>query len=553
MTEERVETVEMMNSEKNMNHDELPSQEQRPQEQVAAAENLSSSHVTGEQALPAEEDTLEVDCTGLSGVPADDGQQADSEPLEGVAFAEVMSGSFDAEVAKEVEQPFPRRVLPPRPDTPKLHKVLAQTGLGSRLEMEQMIADGKITVNEEAAHVGQRVQAGDRVRIGGKLLRLNLRPPKPRVLAYHKPAGELVTHDDPKNRPTVFRRLPRLQLGKWQSVGRLDLNTEGLLLFTNSGDLANRLMHPSFGLEREYAVRVLGRLTDEARQQLLDGVQLEDGMAQLLRIEDGQATEGANHWYRVVIGEGRNREVRRLFEAVGHVVSRLIRIRYGAMLLPRGLKRGYYVELDEQDINALTEMAGINLEELEPPKLRQRRTRSGRSSGSSGSSAGGRRPAAKSGSRAGQRSRGSAGRKNAEGSSGGSATGASAESRGQTRNQRGRNRKAGESRPSRQQNQQKTQQQSQAQQNRQSRRSGNREKNEELPDFNLAGVSHESGVVKALRHAARNKGRKGTGGGEPDPMRTSYGYIGGDSYERQNANKGKAGGRSSGRGGRRSR
>ncbi|MBU2285975.1 MAG: pseudouridine synthase, partial [Gammaproteobacteria bacterium] len=167
----------------------------------------------------------------------------------------------------------------------------------------------------------------------------------------------VVTHDDPQNRPTVFRKLPRLQMGKWQSVGRLDLNTEGLLLFTSSGELANRLMHPRFGLEREYAVRVLGALSAEEKQRLLDGVQLDDGMAHFGSIEEGGG-EGSNCWYRVTIAEGRNREVRRLFESLGHAVSRLIRIRYGAMVLPRGLKRGAWMELDERDIRALANAAG---------------------------------------------------------------------------------------------------------------------------------------------------------------------------------------------------
>jgi len=166
-----------------------------------------------------------------------------------------------------------------------------------------------------------------------------------------------VTHDDPQNRPTVFRRLPKLPQGKWQSVGRLDLNTEGLLLFTSSGDLANKLMHPRFGLEREYAVRVLGALSADEKKTLLSGVLLDDGMAQFGTIEDGGG-EGSNCWYRVTISEGRNREVRRMIEAVGHAVSRLIRIRYGAMVLPRGLKRGEWMELDQSDIGALAQAAG---------------------------------------------------------------------------------------------------------------------------------------------------------------------------------------------------
>ena len=243
------------------------------------------------------------------------------------------------------------------PDTPKLHKVLAQAGMGSRLEMEQLIQQGRITVNNQPAHVGQRIQFGDSIKVHGKPIRVRIAPPPARVIAYHKPVGEVVTHDDPQNRPTVFRKLPKLMQGKWQSVGRLDLNTEGLLLFTSSGELANQLMHPRFGLEREYAVRVLGALTKEEKQMLLDGVQLQDGRAQFGAIEDGGG-EGSNCWYRVTISEGRNREVRRMLEAVGHAVSRLIRIRYGAMLLPRGLKRGAWMELDEADIRSLMQAAG---------------------------------------------------------------------------------------------------------------------------------------------------------------------------------------------------
>ena len=274
-----------------------------------------------------------------------------------LAFDDVVSGAFDA--AQEQDLPLPaKRVLAPQAESPKLHKVLAQAGMGSRLEMEQLILEGRISVNGEPAHIGQRIQFGDVIKVNGKPVRVRMTPPPPRVLAYHKPAGEVVSHDDPQNRPTVFRRLPKLMQGKWQSVGRLDLNTEGLLLLTNSGELANRLMHPRFGLQREYAVRVLGALSNEEKQRLLDGVRLDDGMAQFASIEDGGG-EGANCWYRVTIGEGRNREVRRMFEAVGHAVSRLIRIRYGAMMLPRGLKRGVWLELDERDIGRLTAAAGL--------------------------------------------------------------------------------------------------------------------------------------------------------------------------------------------------
>jgi 23S rRNA pseudouridine2605 synthase len=284
-----------------------------------------------------------------------DRERRNAPPTEPIRFADVISGQFDAD-EESAEVPPLKRVLLPEADSPKLHKVLAQAGLGSRLEMEALILQGRISVNSEPAHIGQRIQYGDQVKINGKPIRFRIDPPPARVIAYHKPVGEVVTHDDPQNRPTVFRKLPRLQQGKWQSVGRLDLNTEGLLLFTSSGELANQLMHPRFGLEREYAVRVLGALNAEEKKKLLEGVRLDDGMAQFGSIEEGGG-EGSNHWYRVTISEGRNREVRRLFESVGHAVSRLIRIRYGAMLLPRGLKRGAWMELDERDIRSLFQAA----------------------------------------------------------------------------------------------------------------------------------------------------------------------------------------------------
>jgi 23S rRNA pseudouridine2605 synthase len=280
--------------------------------------------------------------------------------LKAVDLADVVSGQFDAQdEVLDADQEPGKRVLAPQADSPKLHKVLAQAGLGSRLEMEQLILEGRISVNNEPAHVGQRIQYGDQVKVNGKPIRVRIDPPPARVIAYHKPAGEIVSHDDPQNRPSVFRKLPRLPQGKWQSVGRLDLNTEGLLLFTSSGELANRLMHPRFGLEREYAVRVLGALSNEEKQKLLDGVMLDDGLAQFGTIEDGGG-EGSNCWYRVTISEGRNREVRRMMESVGHAVSRLIRIRYGAMVLPHGLRRGAWLELDEADIRSLMKAAGAS-------------------------------------------------------------------------------------------------------------------------------------------------------------------------------------------------
>ncbi|MDO8386967.1 MAG: pseudouridine synthase [Polaromonas sp.] len=291
-------------------------------------------------------------------------RQTPSAGAPAIRFEDVVTGQFDAD-EEDVAVELAKRVLLPQPETPKLHKVLAQAGLGSRLEMEQLILEGRISVNAEPAHIGQRIQFGDTVKVNGKPIRVRIDPPPPRVIAYHKPAGEVVSHDDPQNRPTVFRKLPKLFQGKWQSVGRLDLNTEGLLLLTSSGELANKLMHPRFGLEREYAVRVLGALNNEEKKRLLDGVQLDDGLAQFSTIEAGGG-EGANCWYRVTISEGRNREVRRMFEAVGHAVSRLIRIRYGAVVLPRGLKRGAFVELDERDIFALTSAVGRSESRADP-------------------------------------------------------------------------------------------------------------------------------------------------------------------------------------------
>ncbi|KQV60409.1 hypothetical protein ASC95_02835 [Pelomonas sp. Root1217] len=292
----------------------------------------------------------------------------------GARFADVLSGNLDAEsegpageppqlrpeVDEAVEESVEgeaKRVLAPDADAPKLQKVLAQAGIGSRRDIEEWIAEGKIEVNGEVAHVGQRISFGDRVRVNGKDVRVRISPPNPRILAYHKPTGEVSTFNDPEGRPTVFRSLPRVQGQKWQSVGRLDINTEGLLLFTNSGELANQLMHPRFGVEREYAARVLGALSDEQRAKLLEGVNVEGQVASFKSIEDGGG-EGANRWYRVVITEGRNREVRKLFEAVGMVVSRLIRIRYGTVVLPRGLKRGVWVELGDDDVRVIRRLAG---------------------------------------------------------------------------------------------------------------------------------------------------------------------------------------------------
>lgn len=231
----------------------------------------------------------------------------------------------------------------------RLHKVLAEAGIGSRREMEDWIIAGRISVNGQPAHLGQLVQPGDRVKVNGKLINLRFSNRAARLLMYHKPEGEIVSRDDPDGRPSVFDALPRMRNGRWIAVGRLDFNTSGLLLFTTSGDLANKLMHPRSRLVREYAVRVLGDLSDEAQQNLLDGVLLEDGPAYFTSIED-RGGEGANHWYHVTLFEGRNREVRRMFEAVGCTVSRLIRVRYGPFNLPPSLKRGMSRELDDDQV-----------------------------------------------------------------------------------------------------------------------------------------------------------------------------------------------------------
>ena len=251
-----------------------------------------------------------------------------------------------------------RRDLTAEDDAPKLHKVLADAGLGSRRDMEELIIAGRVSVNGEPAHIGQRILPTDQVRINGKLIQRKISKRPPRVLIYHKPAGEIVSHSDPDGRPSVFDRLPTMKTGKWLAVGRLDFNTEGLLLFTTSGDLANRLMHPRYGIEREYAVRTLGELEEGMRQKLLAGVELEDGVAQFSKIADGGG-EGVNRWYRVTIGEGRNREVRRMFEAVGLTVSRLIRTRYGVLTLPPNLKRGRWEELDEHAVRDLMALSGM--------------------------------------------------------------------------------------------------------------------------------------------------------------------------------------------------
>ncbi|SDG90796.1 23S rRNA pseudouridine(2605) synthase RluB [Propionivibrio dicarboxylicus] len=260
-------------------------------------------------------------------------------------------------------------VAPAKPE--RLQKLLAQSGIGSRREMETLIGEGRVTVNGETATLGQSASPGDRVKVNGRLVNLKFSNRLPRVILYHKPEGEIVSRDDPDRRPSVFTSLPRLSGARWVAVGRLDFNTSGLLLFTTSGELANRLMHPRYQLVREYAVRVLGDLGVEAQKRLLDGVELEDGLAQFSSFQDAGG-DGANHWYRVSLFEGRNREVRRMFEAVGVTVSRLMRVRYGPFVLPPNLKRGQVQELDDAVVAKLMAEFGLEAPERTPVKRRPR-------------------------------------------------------------------------------------------------------------------------------------------------------------------------------------
>ena len=251
----------------------------------------------------------------------------------------------------------------------KLHKVLARAGLGPRREMESWIAAGRVTVNGSPAHVGQRVTARDRIQLDGRTVDHGRERGETRVLLYHKPAGEIVSADDPGGRPTVFDRLPRLRGNRWIAVGRLDFNSSGLLLFTTSGELAARLAHPRYETEREYAVRVSGTLDAEALRALSEGVLLEDGRARFASIAD-EGGQGRNHWYRVVLKEGRNREIRRMLAAVGHSVSRLMRIRFGPVRLPPGLKRGGFRELDPAAVAELIAAPGGEPSPARAPRRR---------------------------------------------------------------------------------------------------------------------------------------------------------------------------------------
>ena len=234
----------------------------------------------------------------------------------------------------------------------KLQKILARAGLGSRREMEKWIDAGRVRVFKAVAKLGDRAKLSDKIYVDDQLLPAErYQKVEAKILMYHKPVGEVCTRHDEKDRPTVFDHLPRIRQGKWISVGRLDLNTSGLLLFTNDGELANKLMHPSSQIEREYAVRVLGELTHEQAKQLTRGVELSDGMARFEHIVgSGEKAKGANRWYHLVCMEGRNRIVRRMFEAIDMPVNRLMRVRFGKLIMPRSLKPGEFQEVEISEL-----------------------------------------------------------------------------------------------------------------------------------------------------------------------------------------------------------
>ena len=248
-------------------------------------------------------------------------------------------------------------------DGERIQKVLAHAGLGSRREIEDWIRNGDVQVNGQMAKLGDRWRDGDRLTLKGRPINVDKRVhAQTRVLIYHKPTGEVVSRRDPEGRPVIFTQLPRLEIGRWIAIGRLDINTQGLLLVTNNGELANRLMHPARQIEREYAVRVLGQIGDVVLERLRNGVELEDGPARFESIEPAGG-EGANRWFHVTLKEGRNRIVRRLWESQNIAVSRLIRIRFGSILLPPRLKARTFCELDPAQLRGLIASAGLVAEE----------------------------------------------------------------------------------------------------------------------------------------------------------------------------------------------
>jgi len=256
-------------------------------------------------------------------------------------------------------------------DSEKLHKVLARAGLGSRRQIETWIEEGRVSVDGKTAQLGDRVVGTEKIRVDGRPVSAKrLSQPPTRVIAYHKPEGQMVTRDDPQQRDTVFDHLPKLKEGRWIAIGRLDLNTSGLLLFTNNGELANALMHPSRQIQREYSVRVHGIASEAVLTKLTHGVELDDGPARFEEIVDSGGS-GTNHWNYVLIVEGRKREVRRLWESQGLTVNRLIRVRFGSYELPPALRKGRHRQLTVKEINELRELADLPPEQDCAPKKRR--------------------------------------------------------------------------------------------------------------------------------------------------------------------------------------
>jgi 23S rRNA pseudouridine2605 synthase len=367
-----------------------------PQRRRAARPANASPTPAALQGLPVDDDDEFLD--DESGFES---QSDGDDRLEALVAGTPMSAAEQAEAIADND--WSAYVTPPVPDAkaaktgprsklnvrldpdlaPKLHKVLAETGLGSRRDMEELIIAGRVSVNGEPAHIGQRVLPTDIVKVNGRPVQRRNNSKPPRVLIYHKPTGEIVSADDPEKRTSVFDRLPRVSNGKWLAVGRLDYNTEGLLILTTSGEVANRLAHPRFEVEREYAVRILGELDEPGRQKLLKGIELDDGIAKFAFL-DFAGGDGANRWYRVGLSEGKNREVRRMFEALGLTVSRLIRVRYGDLVLPTTLKRGRWLEMEPLESLSYVQSLGLR----PAPEDSQGRGRNGAGRGAAGSGAG---------------------------------------------------------------------------------------------------------------------------------------------------------------------
>lgn len=249
----------------------------------------------------------------------------------------------------------------------RIQKILSHLGIGSRRDIERWIADGRVKVNGTVATLGQRLEGNETITVDDRVVSIKELAPLRRVIIYNKPEGEVCTRSDPEGRPTVFERLPRLKTGRWINIGRLDINTSGLLLFTTDGELANRLMHPSYQMDREYAVRVRGEVTEEMMETLKAGVMLEDGLAKFSDIQAAPEGDGLNRWYHCVVMEGRNREVRRLWESQGLVVSRLKRVRFGPVFLTASLSVGRWREMDQRELDILS--AEVGLESVALPEL----------------------------------------------------------------------------------------------------------------------------------------------------------------------------------------